>query len=237
MVGGMGGEADEGVLQAWGKCFAGIALSDEQHPAGELPQACGQFLEMVVFAGDDPCGGQGKERFADGDIDMHGSPAVVTGLQQGLVDEAVAMPFVFLALHFGQADGFPDQRAKHAGLGQGLPVHLAYPGGGAVGRDDHQRHLAVEGFGHGGMQIEQGGAGGAADSDRPPVVQGESQGKEARTALVGHGIASELVLHRREGAHQGDITAARTKYDFPDAVRRQQSGQLKDVFLICEHGG
>ena len=163
MVGGMGGEASEGVLQAWGKCLARIALPDKQHPAGELPQARGQFLEMVVFAGDDPGSGQGldravEERLADGDIDMHGTPAVVTGLQQGLVDETVAMPFVFLAPHFGQADGLPDQRAEHAGLGQGLPVHLAYPGGRAVGGDDHQRHLAVEGFGHGGMQVQQGGA-------------------------------------------------------------------------------
>ena len=118
---------------------------------------------------------------------------------------------------------------------QGLPVHLAYPGGGAVGRDDHQRHLAVEGFGHGGVQVQQGGAGGAADGGRPVVVQGQPQGEEARAALVGHGIAGEHLLHRREGAHQGNIAAARAKHDFPDAVRRQQGGQLKDVFLVCEH--
>ena len=67
------------------------------------------------------------------------------------------------------------------------------------------------------------------------VVQGQPQGEEARAALVGHGIAGEHILHRRKGAHQGDIPAARAKHDFPDAVRRQQGGQLKDVFLVCEH--
>ena len=100
MVGGMGGEASEGVLQAWGKCLARIALPDKQHPAGELPQVRGQFLEMVVFAGDDPGSGQGldravEERLADGDIDMHGTPAVVTGLQQGLVDEGRVCPSIW----------------------------------------------------------------------------------------------------------------------------------------------
>ena len=93
------------------------------------------------------------------------------------------MPFVLFRLYFGQVDGFLHQRAEYAGLGQGLSVHLAYPGCRPVGGDDHQRYLAVIGLGHGGMQVQQGRAGGAAD--------GKSQGEESGTAFVRHGIAGE----------------------------------------------
>ena len=122
---------------------------------------------------------------------MHGSPSVVFGFQQSFVDEAVAMPFVLFRLYFGQADGFLHQRAEYAGLGQGLSVHLSYPGCRSVGGDDHQRYLAVIGLGHGGMQVQQGRAGGAADGSGPVVVQGKSQGEESGTAFVRHGIAGE----------------------------------------------
>ena len=48
------------------------------------------------------------------------------------------------------------------GLGQGLSVHLSYPGSGAVGGNDNQRYLLVKGFGYGRVQVQQGRTGSAA---------------------------------------------------------------------------
>ena len=146
-----------------------VHLPDDGHAPLALVEAVDEGL--VVFAvhaeplvaGDGAGFGQGgggelEEGFADGDVDVDGALAVVAGFEQGLVDEAAAMPFVLLGADFGQVGRHFHEGAEHAGLRHRLPVHLAEPCGGAVGGQDDERHLLVEGFGHGGVEVEQGGA-------------------------------------------------------------------------------
>lgn len=73
-----------------------------------------------------------------------------------LIDEAVAVPFVFFTLHFRQVDRFFHQASEYTRLRECLPVHLSDPCGRAVGRNDDKRHLLVECFGYGWVDIEQG---------------------------------------------------------------------------------
>ena len=86
---------------------------------------------------------------------MYGTFTVVVGFEYGLVDESVAIPFVFVGVHFGKVDGHFYQVAEHVRLGKCLAVHLSNPCGRPVGRYDYQRNLLIESLGYGGVEIEQ----------------------------------------------------------------------------------
>ena len=92
-----------------------IHLAYHNHALVVLVQPFDQFLIVTVvhaqslITGDDTClgkcfGGEAVDGFGNGYIDMYGSFAVVGGFQYGFVDEAVAKPFVFLCMYFGQVD-------------------------------------------------------------------------------------------------------------------------------------
>ena len=92
-----------------------IHLAYHDHALVVLVQPFDQFLIVTVvhaqslITGDDTClgkcfGGEAVDGFGNGYIDMYGSFAVVGGFQYGFVDEAVAKPFVFLCMYFGQVD-------------------------------------------------------------------------------------------------------------------------------------
>ena len=75
-------------------------------------------------------------------------------LEQSLIDEAVAVPAVFVGMDFGQIDGAFHQRTEDAGLRKGLPVHLTDPGSRAVGGNHYQRDLLIVSLGDGGVDIQ-----------------------------------------------------------------------------------
>lgn len=60
---------------------------------------------------------------------MYGTFTVVVGFEYGLVDESVAIPFVFVGVHFGKVDGHFYQVAEHVRLGSVwpsiCPIHAA----------------------------------------------------------------------------------------------------------------
>ena len=155
-------------------------------------------------------------------------------LEQRLVDETVAVPFVFFIFNFREIDGFLYQRAEYVGLRQGLSVHLSYPCTGAVGGNHRQRNLLVEGFRYGRVQVEQGGAGGAAYGHRSVPVQGETQREESGTPFVCHRIAGETG-YGSECLHNGDVPAPGTKDGFPYAVCFQESRELEYVLFVRVH--
>ena len=111
--------------------------------------------------------------------------------EQGFVDKAVAMPFVFVGMYLRQVDGFFDKRTEDAGLRKRLPVHLSDPGSGTVCRDHNQWHLLIEGFRYGRMNIKQRTARCTADSSRAAAMQRQSDCEESRTPFIRHRIAGE----------------------------------------------
>ena len=88
-------------------------LSHHHHSLGVAVQLVYQFLIVSVIdiqpliAGDDTHIGKllrrkAIDRFGDGYIDMHRSFSVMRSFQDGLVNQAVAMPFILVGMHFGQ---------------------------------------------------------------------------------------------------------------------------------------
>ena len=81
---------------------------------------------------DAPHFGQGflretEKRFSQRYIDMHRSACMMYCLQQGFINQPVAIPFVLLGMHFGQRHGLFHQSAEHTRLRQRLSVHLTNP--------------------------------------------------------------------------------------------------------------
>ena len=162
---------------------------------------------------------------------MHRTLSVVVQLEQGFVDEPVAVPFILLGMDFGQVDGAFDQCPEDARLRHRLPVHLPDPSRRAVGRDDDERHLLVERLRDGGVHVRQRAARRAADGRRLSPVQRQPEGKEGRAPLVRHRVAAEIGV-RREGLHDGRVAAAGTEHDFLHAVLLEQGDELLDILFI-----
>ena len=99
-------------------------------------------------------GGEAEERLRNRDVDVHRSLAMMVQLEQSLIDEAVAVPAVFVGMDFGQIDGAFHQRTEDAGLRKGLPVHLSNPSCRAVGGNHYQRDLLVVSLSDGGVDIQ-----------------------------------------------------------------------------------
>jgi hypothetical protein len=59
----------------------------------------------------------------------------------------------------------------------------------------------------------------------------KADGKEARTPLVGDGVAGE-VLNVGQGMHDGSIPASGAKHHLPYAMRLQEGGQLQYAFFV-----
>lgn len=58
-------------------------------------------------------------------------------LQQRLIYQAVAIPFILVRMNLWKVDRFLDQCRRRLRLRNGLSVHLSDPGCRAVGGDNH----------------------------------------------------------------------------------------------------
>ena len=140
-------------------------LSGDDHAAVVVVQPLDQSVVFAVVdvqplvAGDDAHLGQflcreTEQGFGNRYIDVYRSFPVMVQFEQGFVDQAVAIPLVFVGMYLRQVDGLLDQRAENTRLRKRLPVHLSDPRAGTVCRDHDQRHLLVEGFRHSRMDVQ-----------------------------------------------------------------------------------
>ena len=178
-------------------------------------------------------GGEREERFADGQVEMHGAALRLAAAAQRLVDEAVVAPTLCFVLRFYNiiCIGIGLQGMM---LRQGLPVHLADPLRRAVGRNHDEGNVPEVRLAHGGQRGKQCTARGDANRRRLARSQSQSQSHEARAALVGHGVGVE---QRRgvEIVRQHAVARAWTHHDVLDAVGNEQGGELVGVGFIAVH--
>lgn len=138
--------------------------------------------------------GEAEERFREGDVEVDGT---ATAPLQGdiCLTSGVAAP---VDLGFGVGLG---ERVglcvghQSGGLRNGLPVELADELRRAVGGDDEQGNLPIEGFCDSGDGVQEGGTRRDTHGDGTEVLrQRDAQGNEGRTALVGDGMDAEGML-------------------------------------------
>ena len=175
--------------------------------------------------------GEAKEGLADRHIDMNRAAL----LEQGLVDQTVAVPQLFFVLRLWQRDRLLHKTPERIRLRHGLSIELPNPLLRTVGTDDDQRPMLIPGFANSRCKIEQGRATGDADHDRLLQRLRHAQGIEARRALIGHGITGNLWT-LIQIVHNGRIAAARTDHGVTNAVLHKQGRENIDVFFIAIHG-
>lgn len=153
---------------------------------------------------------------------MHRSQSAVPTFEQGLVDETVGMEKVVGREAYADLDHLPESTL----LRHGLPVHLPYPPGRAVSRDEDQGHLLIIRFASSRIEVGQGAAAGHDDGYRALCGKGYAEGKEARATLIGNAMAAEI-LNLQCTVYYAGITAAGAEYDVLDAVNSKQGKQLE----------
>ena len=94
--------------------------------------------------------------------------------------------------------------------------------------------MLIVSLGHGRGEVQQCRATGDTHYDGAFQSLRHAQGIEARTTLVGDGIALDLRT-RVEVMHDGCIATARTHHGMTDAMSHEQGGQYVDVVFIAVH--
>ena len=160
------------------------------------------------------------ERFTQWNIHMDwpGRPAL--GERDGLGHDALRVPDrVGVAIVLGQNETAAHVGLVKAGLVDGLVVLLVDPLGGAVGGEDEQRHLLVEGLDHGRAKIHRGGARRADEAHGGTHPLGHAQGDIACRTLVvddadgGLGVICQGESQRGRPAAGCNDEVAHTQFD------------------------
>ena len=232
---------------AGGRKPVGARLADDNHGPLGLQEVVDKVCAQTVVVGargkahDGALIGQLRhleveERLRQRHVDVNAGSVVGGGLQEGLVDQAVAVPpclsigGIRRRLWLGQRDAAGHPRLQRPWLAERLTVYLVNPRGRPVGRDDHERLVLIVGLGHGGSDIEHGRTGGDAHGDGLVECLGDAQRIEAGRPLVGDGYAVDGWTCV-EIVNDGCIAAARTDHGMLDAVLDEQSRQYVDVFF------
>ena len=58
---------------------------------------------------------------------MYGTKTMMTGFQQSLVDQTIAVPSGFIIMRLRQRNGFPNETSEGIGLWERLTIQLIYP--------------------------------------------------------------------------------------------------------------
>ena len=85
---------------------------------------------------------------------------------EGLIDEAVAIPARLFIMRFWQRDGFPNETPQRIRLWQRLTIELVNPLLWTVSRDDDQGNVLIICLSNSRCQIQQCRAAGDTDGNR-----------------------------------------------------------------------
>jgi hypothetical protein len=177
--------------------------------------------------------GEGRQRVAEGRVEVHGAglgpggafagvrdrlAQVAEALQRGLRHGEFVMPHGVRAVEFLLVDG----------LAGGAFAQL----GRAVGGDDDERRAAFARLDDRREIIRRRRAGGADERDGPGVPPGEAEREEARRAFVEHGDGFDAGVARK-GERERRRARAGREHRVPHAAAMQRLGEHGAPEGVC----